>query len=251
MGKRKINLVLFFIPLLFTLNFHPFTSSMATFKKAKLLPKAVESLENDYLVEQVSDNDSVATKTSQTKNHVTTTQPPDQNNKRKKLVSRHNLDNLGFHFALLPSRERIPTYSLLLSKLYLEGYKPLIVKNHTKIKVLVVCASALRVLEVVKDLKTTENLKVAKLFARHIKLPEQLLQLKNDTFHVGVGTPNRILKIMNDDDGIKKDKIEYVIIDGTYRDKKTMSIVDLDDVRSDLKLLNTLFKGSNATFYNY
>jgi hypothetical protein len=232
---------------------------MPTAKKIKLAmadikpTNDIESLENDYLVEQISDTLSIQS-TSEHDQKLTynpSTMTSTMTKKKKSFVSRHSLQDLGFSFAELPSRERIPTYSKLLDKIYLSSPKPLIVKSHTKIKVLVVCQSALRVLEIVKDLKTTPNLKVAKLFARHIKVPEQLLQLKNDTYHVGVGTPNRLLKILNDKDAIKKDKIEFVIIDGSHRDQKTMAMVDLDEIRSDLKLLNNLFVGTNAKFYNY
>lgn len=83
------------------------------------------------------------------------------------------------------------------------------------------------------------------------QVPEQIEHLNNHTFHVGVGTPNRIMKVLEDESAIKSDKLEMVILDGSYRDKKTMSLIDLDDVRSDLQALAEKFKGTDVEFYNY
>jgi hypothetical protein len=48
----------------------------------------------------------------------------------KQFKSRHTYEELGFEFAELPLKERIPNYNELLSKLYLTKPKPLIVKRY-------------------------------------------------------------------------------------------------------------------------
>ena len=84
--------------------------------------------------------------------------------------------------------------------MYQDAPKPLYVKSHTKIKVLVVCSSALRCLEVFKEL-VHSKIKIAKLFAKHKKVDQQVQELLQTPFLVGVGTPARLLKIMQTDPG--------------------------------------------------
>jgi hypothetical protein len=55
--------------------------------------------------------------------------------------------------------------------------------------------------------------------------------------HIGVGTPNRILKIWDTDpSAIPLDQLEYIVIDG-WLNKARLSICDLDDTRKDLILI--------------
>ncbi len=61
-------------------------------------------------------------------------------------------------------------------------------------QVIVVCPSAERAIAVIPELKPVA--KIGKLFARHIKINEQIEALKKSTFPISVGTPNRILKLI-------------------------------------------------------
>jgi U3-containing 90S pre-ribosomal complex subunit len=55
---------------------------------------------------------------------------------------------------------------------------------------------------------------------------------------VGVGTPARLIKILETDpDAMKLNRIEYLIVDGSWRDGKNMSILDLPETHLDLKKL--------------
>ena len=106
---------------------------------------------------------------------------------------------------------------------------------------LIVCQNALRCLEVIKDLKALPGTRVAKLFARHLKAPECAQALKQSTFQIGVGTPNRLVKLLKDfPDALVMRNLEVCILDTTYRDKKTLGILQLDDVRRDLVALAEL-----------
>lgn len=206
---------------------------------------SADSLEDDFgILEPIKDISEPIAKTVSTKQKVQKTPKAPKN-------PSDLLANLGFALTELPPFE-MKDYSYLLSKLYQEMPKPLIVKSHTKIKVLIVCSSALRTLEIIKDLKQTRNLAVAKLFARHLKLPEQLEMLKSQTWHVGVGTPDRILKLLtHETEPIKLSKLEMLIIDGSHRDKKTMSVADLHETKQALADLANIVRQLTVTVYNF
>ncbi|KAL2914389.1 cms1 ribosomal small subunit [Polyrhizophydium stewartii] len=74
-----------------------------------------------------------------------------------------------------------------------------IAKPKPSLQMLIVCSSAERTLEIIKHLKTLTGVRVAKLFARHIKLEEQIQQLNTHAFSIGVGTPHRISKLLLDE----------------------------------------------------
>jgi len=61
--------------------------------------------------------------------------------------------------------------------------------------VLLVSSSAVGCLPFISGLKTS-NWRVMKLFAKHIKIAQQIEQLKTRKVSVGVGTPNRILQLV-------------------------------------------------------
>jgi superfamily II DNA/RNA helicase len=61
-------------------------------------------------------------------------------------------------------------------------------------QVLIVCPSAERAIVIIPQLKSVA--KIGKLFARHIKINDQIDALKKSTFPISVGTPNRILKLI-------------------------------------------------------
>uniref|UniRef100_A0A8C9F909 Protein CMSS1 n=2 Tax=Pavo cristatus TaxID=9049 RepID=A0A8C9F909_PAVCR len=69
-------------------------------------------------------------------------------------------------------------------------------KNHKEKKsvvMLVICSSALRSLELLKSMTAFRgDCRVLKLFAKHIKIKEQINMLEKGVFHIGVGTPGRI-----------------------------------------------------------
>ncbi len=135
----------------------------------------VESLEQDFVVEDIevsSDEEEIAKAPKGTKieDYKAKKEQRIGNSKRKKLT----FDDLGMEIAELPDLHQ-NTFTVLLDKLYVNAPKPLYVKSHTKVKVLIVSSSALRCLEIIKELKSTmPNVRVAKLFARHMKVKEQI-----------------------------------------------------------------------------
>jgi protein CMS1 len=74
--------------------------------------------------------------------------------------------------------------------------------------------------------------KIAKLFAKHFKIEDQIYFLEHEAIHMGIGTPNR-LQALVDQGHLKLDNLELVAID-TERNPKKFNIFDIQEVRSDL-----------------
>ena len=54
--------------------------------------------------------------------------------------------------------------------------------------------------------------RVAKLFAKHLKVPEQQKHLESSLVGIGCGTPHRILKLA-DMDALKLDRLRLLVLD--------------------------------------
>ncbi|KAI8898358.1 U3-containing 90S pre-ribosomal complex subunit-domain containing protein [Globomyces pollinis-pini] len=234
--------------------------------------KSVESLDEDFVIEKIQVNESEdgesdvgtneeALEEFVDKDTVETTiqKSPEPKKKKQKKVKPATVGNSkrkqvtfeDLDIDIDPTPElHEKSYSVLL--VYENADKPLYVKSHTKIKVLIICSSALRCLEIIKELRQTPRVLVAKLFAKHMKLNEQIQSLKSQPFLVGVGTPSRLIKIIETDpDALKPKRIEHIIIDGQYRDKKSMSILDLPETHIDLKKLVANLKEYAIGVYNF
>ncbi|XP_023660020.1 protein CMSS1 isoform X3 [Paramormyrops kingsleyae] len=116
-------------------------------------------------------------------------------------------------------------------------------KNHAikrSVVLLIICSSALRTIELIKQLTAFKGEgKVLKLFAKHIKVEEQMKLLAKGVAHIGVGTPGRI-KALIEKDGLTLDALKYVVLDWNWRDQKLRRMVDIPEVKVDmLKLLET------------
>ncbi|KAI8446498.1 U3-containing 90S pre-ribosomal complex subunit-domain containing protein [Phakopsora pachyrhizi] len=108
--------------------------------------------------------------------------------------------------------------------------------------VLVVASSALRVIDLCREVKPLiksmkESGEVAKLFARHIKLKQHMDQLNSAKTSIGVGTPDRIAKLM-DCGALKLDRLKWMILDVTWTDSKDYSLTELPDKALRLALWN-------------
>ncbi|KAJ8410024.1 hypothetical protein AAFF_G00210650 [Aldrovandia affinis] len=121
-------------------------------------------------------------------------------------------------------------------------------KQHTVKKslvLLIVCSSALRAIELIKQLTTFKGeAKVLKLFAKHIKVEEQVKLLDKGVTHIGVGTPGRI-KALIEKDGLSLQALRFLVLDWNWRDQKLRRMVDVPEVKTDLlKLLEAgIMKG--------
>ncbi|XP_072116251.1 protein CMSS1 isoform X3 [Mobula birostris] len=116
-------------------------------------------------------------------------------------------------------------------------------KNHTQNKsvlMLIICSSALRALEMIRLISAFKgNCKTLKLFAKHIKIEDQMKWLTKGVFHIGVGTPGRIRDLI-DRDELSLQSLKYVIFDWNWRDQKLRRLIDIPEVKKEtLKLLET------------
>ncbi|XP_067897111.1 protein CMSS1 isoform X2 [Heterodontus francisci] len=116
-------------------------------------------------------------------------------------------------------------------------------RNHTENKsvlMLIICSSALRALEMIRLMTAFKgDCKTLKLFAKHIKIEEQIKWLAKGVIHLGVGTPGRIRNLI-ERDGLSLQSLKYVILDWNWRDQKLRRLMDIPEVKQEtLKLLET------------
>ncbi|XP_037542605.1 protein CMSS1, partial [Nematolebias whitei] len=113
-------------------------------------------------------------------------------------------------------------------------------KQHTEkssVVVLIVCSSALRTIELIKQLTAFKGeAKVVKLFAKHIKIEEQVKLLQKGVTHVGVGTPGRISALI-EREGLTLQALRYLVLDWNWRDQKLRRMVDVPEIKVDLMKL--------------
>uniref|UniRef100_A0A669QSC7 Cms1 ribosomal small subunit homolog n=1 Tax=Phasianus colchicus TaxID=9054 RepID=A0A669QSC7_PHACC len=109
-------------------------------------------------------------------------------------------------------------------------------KNHEEKKsvvMLVICSSALRSLELIKSMTAFKgDCRVLKLFAKHIKIKEQMNMLEKGVFHIGVGTPGRI-KALVEQDGLCLNSTKYIILDWNWRDQKLRRMMDIPEIKKE------------------
>ncbi len=73
--------------------------------------------------------------------------------------------------------------------------------------------------------------RIAKLFAKHFKVHEQVEALKSQPAATGAGTPNRLAKLV-EEEALKLGKIKYVVLD-VRLDAKKRTILDQPEVVGD------------------
>lgn len=97
--------------------------------------------------------------------------------------------------------------------------------------VVILTASAIRATEIINSLSQNLHCKIAKLFAKHFKLQDQMETLSKQHFPIVVGTPNRICKLC-EMGALKLNECHLVLIDVT-KDIKQLNILSMADVKDD------------------
>mmetsp|Transcript_17315 Transcript_17315/g.19981 ORF Transcript_17315/g.19981 Transcript_17315/m.19981 type:complete len:259 (+) Transcript_17315:67-843(+) len=98
--------------------------------------------------------------------------------------------------------------------------------------VIILCISARRVVEVLKELSALK-VRIAKLFAKHMDINEQKRLLSQQSFGLAVGTPNRILALCNNDvKDLSFEKTSHIILD-THTNQKGFTVCTLPDTAPD------------------
>ncbi|KAH6619938.1 U3-containing 90S pre-ribosomal complex subunit-domain containing protein [Boeremia exigua] len=108
---------------------------------------------------------------------------------------------------------------------------------------IVVTASGIRAADVCRSLKSglpkqgIKDAKVEKLFAKHLKLADQIASLKKNRVDYGVGTPDRLAALL-EEKALSTENLKRVVVDVSYIDQKKRGILDMKDLHEALvKLL--------------
>merc|ERR1712054_488419 len=100
---------------------------------------------------------------------------------------------------------------------------------------LIVAGAGLRAADLTRAVKKfhgKDNL-VAKLFAKHIKIEEQVNFLKNKKTGIGVGTPARLADLI-DNGALSLENLQRIIVDASHIDQKKRGVIDMKDTMMPL-----------------
>lgn len=103
---------------------------------------------------------------------------------------------------------------------------------------LVVTSAALRAADIARALRTfqTKEAAIAKLFAKHIKLREAVEYVKKTRIGFGVGTPSRIIDLL-ETGALSLSDLEQVVVDCSHIDQKKRGIFDMRETLQPLMAL--------------
>lgn len=97
--------------------------------------------------------------------------------------------------------------------------------------ILIICSSAVRCVEILRGLKTlTTKCHAAKLFAKHIKIEEQVSILK-ERVNIAGGTPSRIKKLI-EIDALKLSRLSVLMLD-MHKDAKGLTLFNVPQVSNE------------------
>ncbi|KND92647.1 Protein cms1 [Tolypocladium ophioglossoides CBS 100239] len=100
---------------------------------------------------------------------------------------------------------------------------------------LIVAGAGLRAADIVRatrQFSSKDNI-VAKLFAKHMKVDEQVAFLKNTKTGIGVGTPARLMELI-DNGALSLDNLRRLVVDASHIDQKKRGIIDMKDTMMPL-----------------
>lgn len=105
---------------------------------------------------------------------------------------------------------------------------------------LVVSGAGLRAAEAVRALRKFQKKgnTVAKLFAKHFKIEEQVAFLKKTRSGLAVGTPQRLIDLL-ENDALSTAKLKRIVIDASHIDQKKRGILDMRETMMPLVQLLT------------
>lgn len=98
--------------------------------------------------------------------------------------------------------------------------------------VLIVCLSARRAVQMLKELAPF-NIRAAKLFAKHMSIDTQKELLEDGAFGIAVGTPHRILALLQEK-ALTLKSTKLVVLD-TFQNQKGFSVYTLPDTMTATK----------------
>lgn len=116
--------------------------------------------------------------------------------------------------------------------------KSLFMKKTGSPSILIITSSAIRAVELNRLVKEflDSKCKVAKLFAKHMKIEDQKKFLTKTNCQVGIGTPGRLLLLLKQG-VLQLESLVAVVLDWNWRDSKLKRLQDIPEIRQDLVLL--------------
>ncbi|KAK4145298.1 U3-containing 90S pre-ribosomal complex subunit-domain containing protein [Dichotomopilus funicola] len=103
---------------------------------------------------------------------------------------------------------------------------------------LVVAGAGLRAAELVRAVRKFQkkDASVAKLFAKHFKVEEQVSFLKKSRTGIAVGTPQRLIDLI-ENDALSLENLNRIVVDASHIDQKKRGIVDMRETMMPLAKL--------------
>ncbi|KAL5606703.1 hypothetical protein BROUX41_003099 [Berkeleyomyces rouxiae] len=100
---------------------------------------------------------------------------------------------------------------------------------------IVVSGAGLRSADIIRSLRKfqSKSCTIAKLFAKHMKVAEQVEFLGKHQVGLCVGTPSRLTELI-ENGALKLDKLERIIVDASYIDQKKRGVMDMKDTMMPL-----------------
>lgn len=95
---------------------------------------------------------------------------------------------------------------------------------------LIIAGAGLRAADLTRVLRVfqTKESMVQKLFAKHVKLKEAIVEVKGVRMGVGVGTPQRIFDLL-EDGALASKTLERIVVDASHIDQKKRGILDMKE----------------------
>ncbi|KAK0390779.1 hypothetical protein NLU13_0282 [Sarocladium strictum] len=113
-------------------------------------------------------------------------------------------------------------------------------KKHGKPHTLIVAGAGLRAANLVRSVRRfqSKDNAVAKLFAKHFKVEEQVKFLSGHRTGIGVGTPARLMDLM-ENGALGLENLQRVVVDASHIDQKKRGVLDMKDTMMPLAKLLT------------
>ncbi|KAF4338473.1 hypothetical protein FBEOM_7618 [Fusarium beomiforme] len=100
---------------------------------------------------------------------------------------------------------------------------------------LIVAGAGLRAADIVRSMRKfqSKDNSVAKLFAKHMKVEEQVKFLQNHNTGICVGTPARLMDLI-DNGALSLDNLKRLVVDASHIDQKKRGVMDMKDTMMPL-----------------
>ncbi|KJZ75713.1 hypothetical protein HIM_04870 [Hirsutella minnesotensis 3608] len=100
---------------------------------------------------------------------------------------------------------------------------------------LIVAGAGLRAADIVRAVRqfSSKDNAVAKLFAKHIKIDEQITFLSNRKTGIGVGTPARLMELI-ENGALSLEHLQRLVVDASHIDQKKRGVMDMKDTMMPL-----------------